>query len=56
LIDRFVIRRCLSLIQQGASFKEIALRMGFRDVFAFSRYFKRNIGISPGKWRTRWKI
>jgi AraC-like DNA-binding protein len=56
LIDRFVIRRCLSLIQQGASFKEIALRMGFRDVFAFSRYFKRNIGISPGEWRTRRKI
>ena len=56
LIDRFVIRRCLSMIQQGASFKEIAHQMRFRDVFAFSRYFKRNMGIPPGEWRTRRKI
>lgn len=55
LIDRFVIRRCLSLIQQGRPFKEIALQLRFRDVFAFSRYFKRNMGESPREWRTRWK-
>ena len=54
LIDRFVTGRCLNLIQQGCSFKEIALRMNFRDVFAFSRYFRRNMGEAPRDWRARW--
>lgn len=54
LIDRFVTGRCLNLIQQGCSFKEIALRMKFRDVFAFSRYFRRNMGETPRDWRSRW--
>ena len=54
LIDRFVTGRCLNLIEQGCSFKEIALRMKFRDEFAFSRYFKRNMGSSPRDWRNRW--
>jgi len=54
LIDRFVTGRCLNLIEQGFSFKEIALRMKFRDEFAFSRYFKRNMGSSPRDWRDRW--
>lgn len=51
MIDRFVIGRCLTLIQQGFSCKEIAGRMKFRDEFAFSRYFKRNMGESPRAWR-----
>jgi len=51
LIDRFVMSRCLGLITAGNSFKEIAEQLRFRDEFAFSRYFKRNIGISPRKWR-----
>lgn len=54
LIDRFVIGRCLNLIQQGRSFKEISSRMKFRDVFAFSRYFKRNMGETPRDWRKKW--
>ena len=53
LIDRFVIGRCLTLIEQGCSFKEIAARMKFRDEFSFSRYFKRNQGVSPRNWRNR---
>ena len=51
LIDRFVTGRCLNLLQQGCPFKEIAVRMKFRDVFAFSRYFKRNMELSPRDWR-----
>ena len=51
LIDRFVINRCLILIGQGHSFKEIARIMKFPDEFAFSRYFKRNIGESPRAWK-----
>ena len=53
LIDRFVIGRCLALIGQGYSFKEISYLMKFRDEFAFSRYFKRNMGESPRYWRSR---
>ena len=53
LIDRFVMGRCLALIGQGLAFKEIAFRMKFRDEFAFSRYFKRNMGESPREWRSR---
>lgn len=51
LIDRFVINRCLTLIGQGYSFKEISRIMKFPDEFAFSRYFKRNIGESPRAWK-----
>ena len=53
LIDRFVTGRCLTLIGQGSSFKEISRLMKFRDEFAFSRYFKRNMGESPRDWRSR---
>ena len=54
LIDRFVTGRCLTLIGQGYSFKEISRIMKFPDEFAFSRYFKRNMGSSPRDWRNRW--
>jgi len=54
LIDRFVMGRCMALIEQGRPFKEISRLMAFRDEFAFSRYFKRNTGESPRIWRTRW--
>ncbi len=53
LIDRFVIGRCLTLINQGLSFKEIASLLMFRDEYALSRYFKRNMGEPPKIWRQR---
>ena len=53
LIDRFVTSRCLTLNGQGYSFKEISHIMRFPDEFAFSRYFKRNMGESPRIWRNR---
>lgn len=31
--------------------KEIAMEMGFEDEFYFSRYFKKEVGISPKKFR-----
>ena len=53
LIDRFVMGRSIALVGQGLTFKEIAHRLKFRDEFAFSRYFKRNMGESPREWRSR---
>ena len=56
LIDRFVTGRCLTLLGEGRSFKEIAEMLEFSSEFAFSRYFKRNTGESPRNWRDRQKI
>lgn len=33
------------------SVKEIAMRLGFTDEFYFSRFFRRNTGISPSEYR-----
>lgn len=40
------------LINTKLSQKEIALRVGYPDVYALSRMFKRRYGISPGKFRS----
>ena len=53
LIDRFVTGRCLTLLGRDCTLKEIAETLRFRDEFAFSRYFKRNMGESPRAWRRR---
>lgn len=50
LIDRFVMSRCLDLINSGYSFKETSESLEFSNEFAFSRYFKRNMGESPSHW------
>lgn len=50
LIDRFVINRCLDLLNNGHSIKETAQTLQFSNEFVFSRYFKRNMGESPSFW------
>ena len=35
------------------SIKEIARDFGFEDEFYFSRYFKKEVGISPKKFREK---
>ncbi len=50
LIDRVIIGRCLELLQNGRSSKEIASLMNFSSEYVFSRYFKRNINESPRQW------
>lgn len=52
-IDRFVISKCLDLLDGGLSVKETAAAMKFSSEFAFSRYFKRNMGESPRAWMAR---
>lgn len=56
LIDRFVMSRSLSLLNQGCRIKETAEILHFRDEFSFSRYFKRNMGESPRKWLNRQRL
>ena len=53
LIDRFVIKRCVMLLNKGASFKEISYQLKFSNEFVFSRYFKRMTGESPKNWRNK---
>jgi len=50
LIDRFVIGRILTLMGEHHSSKEIASLLLFSNEFVFSRYFKRNVGVSPRIW------
>ncbi|MFA7230094.1 MAG: helix-turn-helix transcriptional regulator [Victivallaceae bacterium] len=39
------------LLHSEYSIKEISDRMGFSDVYAFSKSFRKNAGIPPGKFR-----
>ncbi|MBQ7176442.1 MAG: helix-turn-helix transcriptional regulator [Victivallales bacterium] len=50
LIDRVITGRCLELLQNGRSSKEIATLMNFSSEYVFSRFFKRNINESPRQW------
>lgn len=50
LIDRFVVKRCIELLDQGCRLKEISFQLQFSDEFVFSRYFKRITGVSPRDW------
>jgi len=43
------------LTDQGLSQKETALQVGYPDVCAFSRMFKRVFGEAPGAYVLRWK-
>ena len=52
-IDRFVISKCLDLLDSGLSVKETAAAMDFSSEFAFSRYFRRNMGEPPRSWMAR---
>ncbi len=42
---------CYLLEQTHLSIQEIASRLGFYDEFYFSRYFKKQIGVSPSAYR-----
>lgn len=41
------------LDQQGAPLARIAAALGYADAFAFSKAFKRAVGVSPDAWRRR---
>ncbi len=41
------------LSQTDLSIKEIAEQLGFPEQFAFRKYFKRVVGVSPSEYRKR---
>lgn len=51
-LQRFLTDRATELLQSGIPVKEAAARLGFSDEFAFSRFFKRQLGISPSVWKS----
>ena len=44
------------LVTTSLSVTEIAERTGFRDLFSFSRIFRRMTGISPTEYRERYRV
>lgn len=51
--DRVVLEAKKMLHLTYLSIKEIAAKLQFEDEFYFSRYFKKNVGISPSRFRDR---
>lgn len=49
--DRIILEAKRELYLTSKPIKSIAYELGFTDEFHFSRYFKRNIGISPQYFR-----
>lgn len=48
---RLVLEVKRRLIYTRATLDEIAADMGFKDPGYFSRYFKRAVGVPPGRFR-----
>lgn len=52
LINERVILEAKKLLHLTyKSIKEIAQELNFEDEFYFSRYFKKNVGVSPSSYR-----
>jgi AraC-like DNA-binding protein len=45
-------RKAEQLIRAGERIKEIAARLGYRQIAQFSRWLKRTHGLSPRAWRS----
>jgi AraC-like DNA-binding protein len=53
LVRRRIQQAMLRLDESDATISEIAARLGYPDVFLFSRQFKAVTGIAPTVWRAR---
>lgn len=47
------IKKAIILLKEGKSVKETSFLLGFYDQNYFNVFFKRHIGISPGKYRNK---
>ena len=56
-IDRYVVLQAKALLRRmrNLSIQEITDRLGFSEQASFSRFFKRNTGMSPTEYRDRVK-
>ena len=50
IIKLRILKSCKFLIKQNLTIGEVALEMGFYDQSAFSRTFKKHVGMSPMKY------
>ncbi|WP_407509734.1 AraC family transcriptional regulator [Elizabethkingia anophelis] len=51
--ERIVLESKKLLHLTRLSIKEIAVQLNFQDEHYFSRYFKKNVGVSPSEFRTK---
>lgn len=51
-IERFKMHRAAELLHAGASISATAEKLGYRDVYHFSRRFKARFGVAPGRFRS----
>lgn len=51
LLMRVIFEKSLRLLLAGATVKETAAALEFSDEFVFSRFFKKQMGLPPSKWR-----
>ncbi len=47
------MHRAAELLHAGASIGETAKKLGYRDVYHFSRRFKVRFGVAPGRFRAK---
>lgn len=52
-IEQFKMHRAAELLHAGASIGETAKKLGYRDVYHFSRRFKVRFGVAPGRFRAK---
>ena len=52
-IEQFKMHRAAELLHGGASITDTAEKLGYRDVYHFSRRFKSRFGVSPGRFRSQ---
>lgn len=56
VISDFLNREiCKSLLETSLTLQEIAEELHFSDQAVLSKFFKRNNGMSPLKYRNQWK-
>ncbi len=49
--NKLVLESKRMMVYDNVSVKEIAFALGFEDTAYFSRFFKKNVGISPGQFK-----
>ncbi|MCL2462157.1 MAG: AraC family transcriptional regulator [Defluviitaleaceae bacterium] len=52
-LAKLKMERARSLLQEGVSVKETAMRVGFSDAFSFSKQFKSFFSLSPTNFKNR---